>query len=58
MVQFIDSEFIWHTDSAMAHSDAIVPCVLNQTHLDYFKWPRSTTIVSHILQFIAALLHS
>lgn len=39
------------------YSNAIVPRVVNQTHLKYFKVPRSATIVSHILQFIA-VLHS
>ncbi len=39
------------------YGNAIVPCVVSQTHLKYFKWPGSATIVSHILQFIA-VLHS
>ena len=45
----------WHADSPVFYSNAIVPCVVNQTHLAYFKWPGSATIVSHILQFIAVL---
>lgn len=35
------------------YSYAIVPCVVNQTHLEYFRGPGSAAIVSHILQFIA-----
>lgn len=38
-------------------SNAAVPFAINQTHLKYFKWPRSAAIVSHILQFIA-VFHS
>ena len=38
---------------ASSHSNAIVPCVVNQAHLQYFnfKWPWSAAIVSHILWF-------
>ena len=47
--------FILPGTQATFYSNVIVPCVVNQTHLPYFKWPRSATIVSHILQFIAVL---
>lgn len=53
---FLDLSCLAHRLSYF-YSDAIVPCVVHQPHLQYFKWPGSAAIVSHILRFIA-VFHS